>query len=121
MNYRETRPSLFESAASFQEGSLFGDQQARIKKLIETIVYSKTREWEYESEYRLAIPLGHGEKDWNLMPYHLEEISELYLGAKASEAYKSEIIALARVVNPDIAIFQMSRDAQGTLLARTAD
>jgi hypothetical protein len=56
--YREARPSLYESAARFQEDSLFGNQQVRLKNSLDTIIYSKTLDWQYESEYRLAIPLG---------------------------------------------------------------
>jgi Protein of unknown function (DUF2971) len=117
--YRERRPSLYESASSFQESSLFGDQQAQIKKLLETIIYSKTLEWEYECEYRFAIPLGSGEKDWNLMPYHPEEISELYMGAKATEEQKAEFAELARGVNPQISVFEAFHDQSGKLSFRS--
>jgi len=116
--YRKTRPPLWESALSFQEGSLFGDQEQRIRAAMETIVYSKTLDWEYENEYRLAIPLGAGEKDWNTLGYHPEEVSELYLGAKATDELKAEIVGLAQAVNPKIKIFQMSHDATGKLAFR---
>jgi hypothetical protein len=117
--YREKRPSLFESASSFQESSLFGDQHARIKRSLETIIYSKTLEWEYEGEYRLAIALGHGEKDWNMLPYLPDEISELYLGANATDELKAEFIDLARGVNWQISVFEMLREANGNLSFRS--
>jgi Protein of unknown function (DUF2971) len=117
--YRENRPSLFESASSFQEGSLFGDQLARIKKSMDAIVYSKTLEWEYESEYRLAVPLGHGEKDWNVLPYHSEEITELYLGAMVTDELKAKLVDLARRVNPQISVFEMFHNATGKLASRS--
>ena len=117
--YRQTRPSLYESAASFQEDSLFGDQQTRMKKALDAIIYSKTLEWEYECEYRLAIALGHGEKDWNTLTYHPNEIAELYLGAKMTGEFKAEIIGVAQAANPQIKIFEMFYDASGKLhLAR---
>jgi hypothetical protein len=56
--------------------------------------------WAHESEYRLAVPLGFGEKDWNTLSYHPEEITELYLGAKISEELRTEIVNLAKAVNP---------------------
>jgi hypothetical protein len=115
--YREKRPPLYESVLSFQEGSLFGNQEAKIKASMETIVYSKTLDWEYESEYRLAIPVMLGD-DWNVMPYHPEEIAELYVGAKATTDFKTEIIGLAKAVNPHIRIYQMSHDVCGNLAAR---
>jgi hypothetical protein len=116
--YREKRPSLYESAASFQEDSLFGDQQARFKKSLDMIIYSKTLNWQNESEYRLAIPLGHGERDWNTLSYHSDEIAELYLGAKMTTESKTEIIGLAQAVNPNIKIFEMFHDANGELQPR---
>ena len=93
-----------DSAVSFTEASLFGNQEARIKAAMETIIYSKTLEWEYESEYRLAIPVLPGDYDWTLMPYHPEEITELYFGAEARADFKSNIIGLAKATNPQISV-----------------
>jgi hypothetical protein len=107
--YREKRPALYESALSFQEGSLFSDQEARTKAAMETIIYSKTLDWDYESEYRLAIPVMPGEDDWTVMPYHPEEITELYFGAKATADFKTNIIELAKAVNPQISIYHIQR------------
>ena len=81
-------------------------------------MYSKTLDWKYEREYRLAIPLGHGEQDWNLMPYHPEEISELYVGANAPDDLKTEFTELARDVNPQISVFEMFHGEDGKLLSR---
>lgn len=116
--YRAKRPPLYESALSFLEGDLFGDQEARINSSMQAIIYSKTLEWEYESEYRLAIPVLPGEDDWSLMPYHPEELAELYLGVNALPAFKTEIVRLAKGVNSQIGIYQMSRDANGKLSVR---
>jgi hypothetical protein len=113
--YRERRPPLFASARVFQEGMLFGNQAARIREVIDTIIYSKTMKWAHESEYRLAVPLGFGEKDWNTLSYHPEEITELYLGAKISEELRTEIVNLAKAVNPEIKIFQIAQDADDKL------
>jgi hypothetical protein len=118
VEYRATRPSLYESARSFQEDSLFGDQEGRIRASLEKIIYSKTLEWDYEKEYRLAIPLAADEGDWNTLAYHPEEISELYLGAKATDALKTEIVGLAQAVNPKISIYQVFHDAKGKLSFR---
>jgi hypothetical protein len=119
--YREQRPSLYKSAAVFQEESLFGDQDARTREAMDAVIYSKTLEWEYESEYRLAIPLGHGERDWTTMPYHPEELSEIHTGANASPDFRREIILLAKSVHPQIQTFQISRDGSGALVAVKAE
>jgi hypothetical protein len=112
--YCEKRPSLFESVLEFQEGSLFGDQLERVKQILHRIIHTKTLAWSYEREYRLSLPLREGE-DWNTMPYHPEEISELYLGADQSGALKAEIVKLAQAVNPAVAIFDAAQGEDGEL------
>ena len=117
VDYREKRPSLYESAISFQENSLFGDQEVRFRKIFEAIIYTKTLDWSYENEYRLAIPLMPGEKFWDTMGYHPDEISELYLGAMATKEFKNEIVKMAQAVNSKIEVFQMDRNDKNALLA----
>lgn len=115
--YQACRPTLYESAEAFQESGLFGDQQARIKDAMDKIVYAKTLEWEYENEYRLAIPV-HGDNDWDTLSYHPEELSELYLGVNAPHNWKAEVVALAESVNPDITVYEMFYNRNGNLLSR---
>jgi len=52
------------------------------------------------------------------MPYHPEEIIELYLGAKIDDKAKAEIIDLARSVNPNISIFRCMIDEKNGILFR---
>jgi hypothetical protein len=115
VEYQDARPPLYESTFSFLESCIFGDQEARRRTILEKIVYAKTREWEYEHEYRLAIPIHADGQDWNTMPYHAEEITELILGHKMPEDTKSEIIGLAKSVNPTIDIFNVLCDDDGKL------
>ena len=55
VQYRASRPPLYDDTLSFLEGSLFGDQLAKIREIMDKIIYWKTLDWEYESEYRLRI------------------------------------------------------------------
>lgn len=103
--YQDKRPPFYEDTLEFIAGSLFGDQEARLKTIVEKIVYTKTMTWAHESEYRLAIPLRQNEEAWNTLSYHSEEITELYLGAAMEQSDINEIIAMARAVNPNIKIF----------------
>jgi hypothetical protein len=111
VEYRETRPSLYDDTLDFMAGSLFGDQDVRRKAILEKIIYSKTLPWQHEGEYRLAIPLRKGEPPWNTLKYHPEEITELYFGLAMIKEDKDEIVAKAKALNPEIAIFQAVRDA----------
>jgi len=114
--YREKRPPMYASTVDFQEGSLFGDQERRLHEMVERIIYTKTLKWKHESEYRLAIPyMRQKEEAWNTLAYQPEEITELYLGLAMEQRDKKEIVAMARAVNPQIAIFQVKRNADGQL------
>jgi hypothetical protein len=118
VEYQEARPPLYESTVSFLENSIFGDQQKIRLKMLDKIIYAKTRKWEYESEYRLAIPIRADGQEWNTLPYLPEEISELYLGHKMPDETKNEIVGLAQAVNPKIAIFDTSIGGNGRLSFR---
>jgi hypothetical protein len=115
VKYQDSRPPLYDSTLSFLEGSIFGDQEKKRKAILDKIVYAKTREWEYEKEYRLAVPIHADGQDWNTMPYHPEEITELYLGHKITTESKDEIIRLAHTVNPEISIFETQCGSDGKL------
>lgn len=116
VEYRENRPALYDDTLDFIADSLFGDQEARRSAILDKIAYSKTLLWQHEGEYRLAIPLGEGEQPWNTLNYHPEEVTELYLGLGMTKEDKDEIVSVAQALNPAIAIFQMSRDADRKLI-----
>ena len=79
------------------------------------IVYAKTLKWQHEGEYRLAIPMGQGEKPWDTLPYHPEELTELYLGLAIDAKDKEDILAKARTLNPNINVFLAKRGSDGKL------
>lgn len=115
VEYFETRPPLYRDTLDFSEGYFFEDAETRTKAMIERIIFSKTLQWQHEKEYRLAIPLRQGEDDWNTLPYHPEEITELYLGLAMTNADKEDVIRKARAINSNIDIIQTSRGANGAL------
>jgi hypothetical protein len=115
VTYQEKRPPIFAKTIVFAAESLFGNQTERARSVLEGIVYTKTNAYKFESEYRLAIPLGEGEEDYRTQPYHPEEITELYLGAAMTDPDKQEIIVTAQALNPDIAVFQAKRDEEGRI------
>ncbi len=109
--YREKRPPLYDDTIKFIEESLFGDQKERINGIMRKIIYAKTLKFKHECEYRLAIPLGNDEEPYDTLPYHPEEITELYLGLAMEAKDRDDIVTKAQAVNKDIVIFQAKRDA----------
>jgi hypothetical protein len=116
VTYREKRAPLYEDTLEFSAGALFGDHEARITEIIDRIIYTKTLDWQHESEYRLVVPIDKNEKPWNTIPYYPEEITELYLGLKMEKSDIEDIVGKARTVNRDIAIFRAKRDVGGKLV-----
>ncbi len=114
--YREKRPPLYEDTLEFSAGALFDDHEARIKENVERIIYTKTLDWQHEGEYRLAIPILEDEEPWNTLPYHPEEITELYLGLEMEKSDIEDIVGKARDVHLDIAIYRANRNGGGKLV-----
>ncbi|MFQ5508261.1 MAG: DUF2971 domain-containing protein [Leptospirillia bacterium] len=115
VTYQEKRPPVYEDTFEFISDSLFGDHEARNKEIIERILYTKTLNWQHEGEYRLVIPSFEYEQSWNTLPYHPEEITELYLGLEMDESDIVDIVGTACIVNRDIAIFKAKCDREGKL------
>jgi hypothetical protein len=115
VTYQEKRPPVFPRTLDYAKEVLFGDQAARIRESMNGIICGKTNAYKFESEYRLAIPVGEGEEDYRVLAYHPEEVTELYLGPATSDEDKESIIAKAKAVNPKIAILQAKRDKKGQI------
>ena len=116
VEYREKRPPLYNDTLNFIAEAFFGDQNLKIKAIINTILYSKTLDWQPESEYRLAMPLAPSERPWDVLKFHPEEITELYLGLSMAKEDMEEIILKAKMLNPGISIFQVNRNADTKLI-----
>lgn len=105
VRYFDRRPPMYDSLRGFLLEALFGNKQQLVAKRIDKIIYSKTKEWEYEREYRLAVALADGE-DFETMPYGEGEISEMYIGANCNQGLKRLLIRMAFARNPEIKIYQ---------------
>jgi Protein of unknown function (DUF2971) len=115
VSYREKRPPLFESADEFIAGAFWGNREARLREKNDKIICTKTLNWAHEREYRSAIPLRKNEEPWDTVPYHPEEITELYLGLEMEEANAGRVISMALAINPKIAIYKVKRTPDGIL------
>lgn len=106
VQYQDKRPTLYKDPTHFIEDSLFGDKEQIYARCLNEIIYTKTREWEHEEEYRLVIPVLDNEAPWDTLSYHSEEISELFLGAKIEDSIEEKIVSSARVRNSKIKIYR---------------
>ena len=84
------------------------------KKRLDKYIYHKNKIWDYEKEWRVwgeeAEKVKPEFTDHGLRP---EEIEAVYFGVKTSVRNKTNIMMLAREVNPNIAFFQGSKEQDG--------
>lgn len=118
VTYKEHRPPLYDNTLSFAVDSLFGNLAERVREMARKVIYTKTLQWQYEGEYRLAIPLGENEEPYDTLLFHPEEVTELYLGSRMRLADMADVIRKARRLNPNIALFQAERDKANALVFR---
>ncbi|MFE0554766.1 DUF2971 domain-containing protein [Paenibacillus sp. NPDC058910] len=75
----------------------------RYNNLVSTFsAISKSKEWEYEREWRLAFPIGEDFKPFNR---HVPKPKGVYLGAKIKPDIKEKLMKIAE--KKDINVFQM--------------
>lgn len=105
--YSSERPIFYKTPREYLEATAFGNTLDFLRKKTNEIIYTKSPEWAYEQECRLAIPdiIPEG-KNWSTLGFHAEELSEVYLGNRMPENAKLDIILLATALNPDVKIFQ---------------
>jgi hypothetical protein len=115
VKYQDVRPTIYENPTQFIQDSLFGDKDQIIARCLDKIIYTKTKDWEHEDEYRLVVPVLNHETPWDILPYHPEEVTELYLGAKIDNSDKDEIVGYARNRNPEIKVFRAQLEINGEL------
>lgn len=106
--YREKPPVFFSMQNWIDE--IIGIREIDHTKLYWEYAYIKSDIWEYEQEWRVLDMLPRREK--NLYYYNRlypEEIEAVYFGCRTSEQNRTEIMNLAREVNPKIIFFQGSK------------
>lgn len=105
VTYTEQRPNFIETT-----DSTIGKSSAEFaEEAFYRVLYTKSTEWSYERELRLAIPqkIPLGKKMW-LMKLYPNEVVEVYLGCRLLEdsEKRQKIIEMAKTLNPDVTIYQ---------------
>jgi hypothetical protein len=85
---------------------------------VNDVIYNKHPLWSYEKEYRVAFPNFCKEQSRVYIPFLEEDLSAIYLGSKTSQEDKEKYIKLAKQVNPNVAIYEMSCDTTDFKLNR---
>jgi len=103
VRYSNERPLLHRTPRDLVERSLLMSSKDKGKAILEPLIYTKSKEWEYEGEYRLAcprfIPKGASEGFLSLYP---RELSRIYFGCRMPDEQRQELKTLARNLNSDV-------------------
>ena len=106
VTYSNVRPSFYKLF-----DPLVGDMPAPTPEAMRAFVRSltavKSTQWSYEEELRVVIPSYVPEgQPAVFIPYHATELAELYVGHRVAAGDRDELVASARALNEDVAIFQ---------------
>lgn len=91
--------------------------QEMVTAVRNALVYSKSTHWAYEEEVRIFIPNGVREDESAaFLNFYPSELCEVYLGCRMDAQSRSELISLAKALNPDVALFDMQPDRSSYVL-----
>jgi len=109
VKYSNERPVLYATAQEFVFHGVTMSKTESAKAILDKLIYTKSSDWKYEQEYRLYVPscikpsLGFG-----TLEYPPEELTSVFLGCRMSQQNTEMTMALAKAVNPLVAIYKAS-------------
>lgn len=107
MQYTKDRPLLYRTPSDLLRHGLNMSREESARRLMDALIFTKSSEWEYEQEYRLAIPdFIPIDASFNTLSFAPNELSAVYLGCRISSSDKAELIELARLLNEKVGIYQ---------------
>jgi hypothetical protein len=113
VSYTQVRPLMYRTGADMIRKGLMMTLEASTREIIDSLVYTKAIEWNYEEELRLYIPdfveVGQTRA---YLSFHAEELSTVFVGCRTSEEHEREVVALSRAINPKVSIYRAVKDAR---------
>jgi len=107
VNYSQQRPVFLKNPSEFF------DLKKNFKDRFEEVIFTKSKEWEYEKECRLFIPdIIKDGIDFYDLRFHSDELVSIHLGCKMKDDDKREIIDGAKILNGGVKIFEAELDVK---------
>lgn len=109
VTYSDERPVLYTTAQEMVLHGFTMSTNKSVKVILDKLIYTKSREWRYEQEYRLSIPscIKSGQA-FATLEYYPEELTSVFLGCRMSQQNQETSIVLAKAVNPLVTIYKAS-------------
>jgi hypothetical protein len=105
VTYSQERPLMYRSAKDMIRRSMLLTLEAATKEIVDSLIYTKASDWNYEEEIRLVIPdyIPEG-TEHNLLGFHAEELATVILGCRMPVEQRLALARAASALNPDAAI-----------------
>ncbi|MBK7493552.1 MAG: DUF2971 domain-containing protein [Nitrosomonas sp.] len=91
---------------------LTGQQELDDENLFEKFAFTKSREWEYEEEWRCIIKLKDHRSGFDYNSIIPEELESVYLGTRIDKNNKKQIINTLSIQFPQTSIYQADISSQ---------
>jgi hypothetical protein len=107
VKYSNERPVLYATAQEFVPHGVTMSEKESGQAILDKLTYTKSIDWKYEQEYRLYVPfcIKPGQ-DFATLEYDPEELTSVFLGCRMSQQNTEMAMALAKAVNPLVAIYK---------------
>jgi hypothetical protein len=107
VEYSNERPVLYATAQEFVLHGVKMSVKESGQAILDKLTYTKSIDWKYEQEYRLYVPFCvKPGQNYATLEYHPEELTSVFLGCRMSQQNIELAIALAKAVNPTVAIYK---------------
>ena len=88
------------------------DIDSSANKIFKDCIYTKSRDWQYEQEWRVVLPTQDSSSGHTFINLREEELDSIYLGCKMAESDKQEILGITKTQRKNIRVFQAEKDAK---------
>lgn len=91
------------------ESIIYGDSNKETRDWGRAALFSKSKEWKYESEFRSLFFSGEEPSTVTDVPFKSRSLKSITFGARFDAARINEIIQLARTINSSCEFYQMKK------------
>lgn len=102
VKYEAAMPTLWNENEFIEFMS--GQRVLNVREVLDKALLSKAVEWSYEKEWRLAGALF-SQRPFEDIPFHIKELTGIFLGCRVSPGDKDEILKLAAAKYSHAAVF----------------
>ncbi len=104
--YSTERPVFMEESQLFFNNKEEFTNEELSARAMHRLLHTKSAEWSYEEELRLAIQDEIQEENkYSLLKFCPNELVDVYIGYRMDDKLKVKVISLAKILNPEVRIY----------------